>query len=139
MAGLSGLLGLIITIFSLSSPCYDGCNVASFFADVIEQFPLSLIILSLLTCAGVLYALALYLFLSIFTTKHPVKRWVYLLLTIAITPILLLALYGLVFDFGDDVIYGHMTLIASGILALVWYPSWRRRTDNFTSHDTLSN
>lgn len=139
MAGLSAVFGQIIVVFSLLGPCYNGCTVQSFFGFVAEELPLSLITLFLLGCAGSLYLLAVYLFVSIFSTKLQVKRWMYILLTIAITPMLLLALYGLVFDFADAIIYGPITLIASGILVLIWYPSWSKRTHKFSPHETLSN
>jgi len=139
MAGLSALFGQIIVVFSLFGPCYNGCTVPSFFSFLIEEFPLSLITLCFLACAGLLYMLALYLFLSIFSAKLQVKRWMYILLSIAIAPMLLLAFYGLVFDSGDAIIYGPIALIASGILILIWYPSWHKRADKFTAHKTLSN
>ncbi len=139
MSGLAILFGQIIIAFSLFGPCYNGCTANSFFVSVIEEFPVSLVTLFLLLCAGLLHALALYLFASVFTTKLQVQRWMYILLTIATAPMLLLALYGLVFDFGDAVIYAPIGLIATVILILMWYPSWRQRSDKLTVHETLSN
>ncbi len=129
MASLLALFGYITTLLALFGPCYNGCTVSSFFTDVIEGFPISLLTLLFLGCAGLLGLLALYIFLSIFTNKLKIKKWIYILLTVIVSPMLLLALYGLVFDFGDAVIYGPIALIASGIVALIWYPIWRKRED----------
>ena len=136
LSGLSAFFGYLITVFSLFGPCYNGCTISSFFVDVIEGLPVSLITLFILLCAGLLYLLAVYLFLSIFSSKLKFMQWMYILLTTAVTPMLLLALYGLVFDFGDAVIYGPLALIAMSILFLIWYPRWKNRI-NVTSHERL--
>jgi len=56
-----------------------------------------------------------------------------ILLTVAVTPMLLVALYGLVFDFADALIYSPAVFIALGILALACYPLRRRNTGKTTS------
>jgi hypothetical protein len=127
LAGLSAFFGFLITVFSLFAPCYGGCTVSSYFIDVIEDLPISLFSVGFLLCAGLLYVLALYLFLSIFTRRLLVRRWMYVLLGFAVTPMLLLALYGLLFDFGDAIIYGPLALIAITIVALIWHSALKKK------------
>ncbi len=139
IAGLAVVFGQIIIVFSLFGPCYNGCTVLSFFEFILEEFPVSLVILFLLTCAGLLHVIAFYLFGVALITKLRMHRWICILLTIATTPMLLLALYGLIFDSGDTIIYAPLALIALGLWALIWYPSLCKRSDKLTAHETLSN
>lgn len=120
---LAILFGQILILFSIFGPCYNSCTFTSFFETVRSELPISLLTLFFLLCAALLHIVALYIFVTVFITRLKVYRWMHILLTIAITPMLLLSLLGLVFDSGDIIIYTPVVTIAAIALVVIWYPN----------------